>query len=107
MLQVGSGPPFFEFNIGHVIEIGVFVVGAISLRREQRRESTAAQEEQMKMHAENKQKLETLTQFHQSQVLVNTERDKQISELTSQTATIAEMARGFGRRLEMLEDRSH
>jgi hypothetical protein len=101
---------FFEFNVGHLIEIGMFGIAALAYRKDQaktRKEQEEGREkllrEQVEMHLENRQRLDTLADFHENQLSINNRRDEQIGELKLQTGLLGEMAKGFARRLEMLE----
>jgi len=103
---------FTQTHLGDVLTCITILVGIIALRAdfnkrsdEQRREREDLLEAQTKMHTENRMKLDSLAEFKESQQEVNAKRDVQIGELQKQTATIAEIAKGMDRRLQMIEDR--
>jgi hypothetical protein len=103
---------FWSFHLGNIIELGVVVVAYAAYRGDQRKQGRERKEaretmlqEQATMHAQNTQRLETLSSFHATQLEVNNKRDMQISLLMQQTSSLTEIARGLDRRLEMIEDR--
>lgn len=102
----------FISNVSHLVEMGLFIVAFLAYRSDRVRDKTDVSvardklvEEQTRMHAENRSRLDTLTQFHAAQQIVNLKRDEQIAQLSQQSATLIEISRGVDRRLEMLEDR--
>jgi hypothetical protein len=104
---------FWDFNIGHAIELGVFGSAVLAYRLERGRDArdrADAREkiiqEQAIMHAENTRRLQGLAEFHKAQQLLNQKSDSQIAELGKQTAILTQMASGQERRLQMLEGRT-
>jgi hypothetical protein len=93
--------PFSTIHLGDVLVFGTLIIMLLSYRSDRRKEVTA----QLTMHAENKEKLETLTAFQEAQQELNRMRDQQINQLTQQTATLTQMAAGQERRLQMIENR--
>ena len=112
-LQAAIANNFWEFNIGHVIDAGLVVfAGAgyvlsrksdIRVAQEKRAESEAVQ---IKMHTENRERLDVLADFHATQLELNNRRDEQISLLRENTAALKHMVEGQDRRLQLLEDRN-
>ena len=103
---------FFQFNLGHVLEFGAIAIGYASYRLDRAKElkyqkglRASEMAEQQRMHDQNRADLTHLTTFADEQRKLNAKRDEQVSLLAQQTATFQEMARGFHRRLEMLENR--
>lgn len=104
---------FWTLNIGHVLEIGGFFIAAAAYYRDRKndqkdRESAREKliESQVRMHTENKNKLEILSESHDDQKKINFKRDEQVSQLQQQTATLTQIASGLDRRLQMIEDRN-
>jgi hypothetical protein len=86
----------------HWVEVGLLVVGILGYaidRRRDGRERMADRDHQVQMHTENRLRLESLTNLQQ-------ENGKATAFLSNQTATLAEMAKGLDRRLQMIEDRA-
>jgi hypothetical protein len=103
---------FWSLNIGHLVEIGSLILATLALwfdRKKDARERKLEQEKflvtQTRMHEENRNRLESLAKFQGEQESLNDKRDEQVSELKQQTSSLAEIARGFNRRLEMIENR--
>lgn len=108
-----TSPGFFDFNLSHVIELLVFGVAFLTYRSDRKKDARDREEarermqgETIKMHTENRSKLDSLGKFHETQLEVNGRRDEQVQLLMTADATFAEMAKGFNRRLEMLEIRN-
>ena len=97
--------PFFSITIGNVISAGGTVLGVYIAYLKLASERKKEQENLTEMHAENRMKLDSLITSRDRQEEINRKRDAQVHELALQTSQIAEMAKGFNRRLEMLEDR--
>jgi hypothetical protein len=101
---------FWEFNIGHLIDTGLLFVGfggymisrKSDIREAQGKREKEAQET-MRMHTENRERLDVLMTFHQNQERINSMRDEQVSSLKEQTSALKHIAEGFDRRLELLE----
>lgn len=93
---------FFSFNLGHVVEMGGFVVAFLTYRADRSKEL----KRQDQMHAENRVKLDGFADFTRSQAEINNKRDDQLAMLAMQTATLMQMAAGHERRLEMMENRN-
>jgi hypothetical protein len=105
--------PFWDFNIGHAIELGVFGSAVLAYRLERRKDSRDRNDarekiiqEQATMHAENTRRLEALAEFHKAQQVLNQKSDSQLAELGKQTAILSQIASGQERRLQMLENRA-
>ena len=103
---------FWEFNIGHLIDAGLFVTAAAGyiLSRKSdiriaRSERERVAEEQIKMHTENKERLGVLMTFHENQLEINHKRDEQISLLRENAASLTRIVEGQDRRLQMLENK--
>lgn len=93
---------FFDFKLPDLVVLLGLVLSVLSFRREARR----AHDEQLKMHTENTIKLENLSDFHNKQKDLNDKNTEMINELKIQTSTLAEIAKGIDRRLELMEDRN-
>jgi len=100
-MVITQGQGFFEFNIGHVIELGVFIVAFATLYLDRKK----TEKEQIEMYTENQQKLRALTEFHSEQKELNGKRDEQIGELKMQTALIQQSVELSERRLRLIENR--
>lgn len=105
MIAFESTGSFFTVDIGNVatlagVGLGLWRFGAYSAKA--RREILT---KQVQMHEENKNRFERLSQFEEDQRELNRKRDTQVSELTAQTREMVQIAKGFDRRLEMLEER--
>jgi len=103
---------FFNITIGNTLTLAGILLAYLGYRREnktlteeRKKEWEHLIKEQAEMHTENRMRLDTLLKSQNKQEDVNNKRDKQIHELTVQTSTLGEMAKGFNRRLEMLEDK--
>lgn len=108
----------FGFNEVHTIA-DVAVIGGLGLaylnyRRDRKNDlidRAQAREHMVQeaaaMHAENKQRLETVVDFTKAQDAINKRRDSQIYELMIHTAKLTEIAQGINRRVEMLESNKH
>ena len=101
-----------EVTLGNLLSIVAIVLAYLKYRSDQKQKNKLDLEsrdkflgEQVVMHAENQRRLDLLLDFQRSQEDVNKKRDDQIGELRIQTATIAQIANGIDRRLQMLEDR--
>lgn len=112
ILQEHSSTPFWYFNVGHMLELGAFVVAWLAYRGDRKKDErdrlavrVNLASEQAKNHAENSQRLDNLTAFHTAQQVLNGKRDEQISQLCQQTASLIQIASGQERRLQMLENR--
>jgi hypothetical protein len=95
----------------HIFEGLALIFAALTYavdRRKDRREVKQSREleitGQIRMHEENRLKLERLQEFNQEQHQINIRRDKQLGELVTQTARLTEIAIATNRRLEMLEN---
>jgi uncharacterized protein (DUF3084 family) len=111
--------PFDTVTLGNSLILGTLIVAFATYRLDRRkdmRDRIQAREtslqEQTQMHMENKHKLETLTSFTQFQDQINSRRDKQISELSSQTqqlatqtALLTQMVAAAEKRLVRIEDK--
>lgn len=100
-----------QFTIGNLINLLGLFLAYVTYRidqHKQKRERLLARErvliESTEMHAQNTAKLTTLIEFHRTQMDINRMRDRQVSELEKQTVKLTEIALGFNRRLEMIED---
>ena len=92
---------FLQFNVGHLIEIGVLIVAFATYRSDRRH----SYDQQVQMHAQNSQRLDEVVEFTKEQCRENDKMDAQIGELRQQTATLTQIAKDTNRRLEMLENR--
>lgn len=90
-----------------LVAISGYILSHRSVSKADRSERDTALKTQVEMHVENRNRLDSLARFQTTQVDLNVKRDEQITQLTTQTSTLAEMAKGFNRRLEMVEDRSN
>lgn len=104
---------FWEFNVGHLIDTGLLFVAALGYTLSRKSDIKKAQEarekmitEQMKMHTENRERLEVLARFSSNQEKINQMRDKQVSLLREQTAALQQIALGQDRRLQLIENRT-
>jgi|SRR5215831_1796918 len=93
---------FYDFKAVDIAAFGTFVVMYLAYRVDTKRRH----DEQVKMHTENKSKLDSLVTSRDKQLETNDAMKDTVSQLKEQTATLAEMAKGFNRRLEMIEDRN-
>lgn len=100
---------FYTITLGNIISAvgtGVAVVVAlIKIGRDRKEEYKTLIQEQTEMHTENRMRLDALLKFQTSQEEINRKRDHAINELKNQTSMLAEITKGFDRRLQMLEDR--
>lgn len=100
---------FFSFHVGvgDVIAAIAMAVVYSSFRLENKKAGREREKiigEQVKMHTENRNDLANLLTFQKLQMDVNAKRDEQVKQLSIQTATITEIARGLNRRLELVEN---
>lgn len=100
-MQASPSPYETAKAIGELIGFGVLLIAYLDFRYRRKADT----ESQITMHAENKSRLENLVLFHKEQDIINKQRDVQINQLMTQTATLMQMASGQERRLQMLEDR--
>jgi hypothetical protein len=103
--------PFWDVNIGAVIEVGVFLYAALAYRQDRKKDVADRAEarekllkEQVTMHQENKTKLDHLGEFHTAQLKLNGKRDEQFALLMKQTGELTQIAKGLDRRLELMEN---
>lgn len=103
---------FWDINLGNSLTVLSVVVMLLTYRIDRSKDlvdRTNARDKMTRdatqMHTENKMRLETLGEFHKTQLVVNTKRDEQISLLSTQTATLAQMLAGMDRRVQLMEDR--
>ena len=94
---------FWHIDLGNIILMAGLLVSYAAYRVDRR----GHDEEQIKMHQDNKNKLDQLLRFQSDQTEINSNIAKQVHELSTQTATITEMAAGLNRRLIMMEDRGN
>ena len=93
----------------HICEIGLLVFAILTylLNRRQDTRSRAEAREKLAREAERHSiRLEQLSNFTEAQTKLNAMRDQQISMLSTQSATLIQMAAGAERRLQMLENRA-
>jgi len=107
----GAVNSFWEFNIGHLIDAGLFVIAAggyVISRKSDIRQAIERRDEEMKkqieMHTENRERLDTLANFHESQLELNEKRDEQISLLRENASSLKHIVEGQDRRLQLLEN---
>lgn len=110
---------FFSFRLSDLITLLAFVLAYLKYRRDRENDGAERQkvreaqlEKDAARHAENKSKMDMLLEFQRDQLLLNRQRDEQISELKQQTAAMLSQAVSFeklvdnmNRRLERLEGR--
>lgn len=90
-----------EYLGTHSVEILAFALAVVTYSWDRRKERRLQDEK----HAANQTRLDAMIEFMRDQGELNKKRDEQITQLMAQTSALAELARGHGRRLEMLEDR--
>jgi hypothetical protein len=106
--------PFLSVDAGNIAIIAGLAISFWRLRSSAVKEKNSILVRQTEMHEENKHRFDVLTSFRQEQLELNRRRDEQIDELRQhtgellvQTREMVQIAKGFHRRLEMLEDRRH
>lgn len=118
LLFEAQANPFWAMSLGNWVEMGTllvltatYLVNRTTENRERRTGMEAASKErqetrdvQVRMHAENGERLRNLMTFHEAQLVVNAKRDEQIAQLTALAAASAEMMRGLDRRMQLMED---
>lgn len=105
-----ADPNFWKLNLGHLIEMGAFIVAYLTYRNDRKKDAQDRSEArdkmiqtQTQMHAQNSQKLETVTEFTEEQKRINILRDQQIASIREQTAALLEIGRGLDRRMRLME----
>lgn len=102
---------FDNITIGNVSTTAVVIISTLTLIRSKRKDRDILLTSQAKQHEENKQRLEVLMGFKESQEELNKKRDEQISTLTTLASTTASslkaITEGLDRRVEMMEDIVH
>ena len=106
---VAPADSFYTVTLGNLIgAAGIMVTVVIALQKigkDRKEEYRALIKEQTEMHTENRMRLDALLKFQNAQEEINRKRDHAINELKNQTSMLAEITKGFDRRLQMLEDR--
>lgn len=87
--------------MGNVIEMGVVGMAVIAYLDDRKKERRRQDE----MHGQNRQRLDTIGEFVDEQKRANGQHAESVLLLSRQTAAFEQMAKGFDRRLQMLEDR--
>jgi hypothetical protein len=105
---------FYAVHLGDWLTIGIVALAALTYKLERsksNREQTDIHDSQVRMHTENRERLDHLLEFKNNQTAVNNKRDDQISELREQTAElkvqtarITEIAVASNRRMELVEN---
>lgn len=82
-----------------------FVYQAWAGRRAQEKLDASNREVQIKLHTENRERLDQILRWKKDHEQEANQRDAGIAQLRELTATLKEMAAGQHRRLELLEQR--
>lgn len=100
MIQTPLETPFLSVHLGDLLALGAFVLAYLDWRGKQKK----MVEIQATMHSENQSRLTALEGEQRRSDSLTALQSQQLSQLQQQTAALTEMASGFNRRLEMLED---
>ena len=101
---------FWSLTFSNVASVAVtlgFLVTLFILRHDRRKEWQGLVEEQASMHTENRLRMEALLQFQKNQEDINRNTRHTLNEIRNQGVMMVEIAKGFDRRLQMMENRQN